>query len=128
MHVVKMENGRLNIYEAWPHKIADRFRLLGFETSYRTVYAAMSSQTHNDAEDLLNLFYIAGSERNELLNKLEMETINFSRLLMYEGVRYYLEAIHRYAVCFGLDDTIPTLIKGKETIKEMQLKIILEST
>lgn len=126
--IVKMENGRLNIYEAWPHKIADRFKLLGFETSYRTVYAALSSQTHCDAEDLLNLFYIADSERNELLNKLEMETINFSRLLMYEGVSYYIEATYRYAVCFGLDDAIPTLIKGKEAIEEMQLKIILEST
>ena len=47
-----------------------------------------------------------------------IETVNFSRLLMYIGVHYYIEATHLYAKSFGLDEAIPILIKGKDAIKE----------
>ena len=39
----------------WP-SIFDRFKAIGKEVDYRTVYAALCSQAHNDAEDLLNDF------------------------------------------------------------------------
>ena len=41
----------------WPN-VFERFRSLGLELEYRTVYAALSSQAHNDAEDLLNTWAI----------------------------------------------------------------------
>ncbi len=122
----KNQIGIKNDSGAWNDKIADRFKLLGFETSYRTVYAAMSSQAHNDAEDLLNYFIFVSSGNKELLERGGIEAVNFSRLLMYEGVHYYLEALHRYAICFGLDDSIPILIKGKDAIDKVLLKIALD--
>ena len=118
--------GIKNTSGAWPKTIADRFKLLGFETSYRTVYAAMSSQTHNDAEDLLNYFILVSSGNKELLERGGIDTVNFSRLLMYIGVHYYIETTHRYAKSFGLDDAFPILIKGKDAIEEIQLRITLE--
>lgn len=118
--------GFKNASGVWPKTIAERFKLLGFETSYRTVYAAMSSQTHNDAEDLLNYFIFVSSGNKELLERGGIETVNFSRLLMYIGVHYYIEATHRYAKSFGLDEAIPIMIKGKDAIEEIQLGIILE--
>lgn len=118
--------GIKNTNGAWPKTIADRFKRLGFETSYRTVYAAMSSQTHNDAEDLLNYFILVSSGNKELLERGGIDTVNFSRLLMYIGVHYYIEATHRYAKSFGLDDAFPILIKGKDAIEEIQLSITLE--
>lgn len=41
----------------WPNAF-ERFRALGKQLGYRTVYAALSSQVHNDAEDLLNVFLV----------------------------------------------------------------------
>ena len=41
----------------WPN-VFERFRSLGLELEYRTVYAALSSQVHNDAEDLLNTWAV----------------------------------------------------------------------
>ncbi len=117
---IKIVNG------VWPKTIEERFKLLGFEVDYRTVYAAMCSQTHNDAEDLLNYFIFVSSGNKELLERGGIETVNFSRLLMYIGVHYYIEATHSYAKSFGLDDAIPILIKGKDAIAEIQLEIILE--
>ena len=37
----------------------DKFQDLSREIDYRTLYAAMSSQIHNDAEDLLNNFLLS---------------------------------------------------------------------
>jgi hypothetical protein len=124
----KNQIGIKNNCGKWHDTIADRFRLLGFETSYRTVYAAMSSQTHNDAEDLLNYFIFVSSGNKELLERGGIEAVNFSRLLMYEGVRYYLEALHRYVICFDLDDAKPILIKGKYAVDDILYKIALEIT
>jgi len=49
----------------WPN-VAERFRDLGLQTSYRTVYAALSSQTHSDAEDTLNYFLVKSIDDQEL--------------------------------------------------------------
>jgi hypothetical protein len=88
----------------------DRFQNLGGEIDYRTLYAAMSSQIHNDAEDLLNSFLLSAySYRSEdkgleFRQKLAIETENFSRLMVYSSLQYYLEACLRHSECFELTD------------------------
>lgn len=42
-----------SVDEKWP-SIFDRFKAIGKEIEYRTVYAALCSQAHSDPEDLLN--------------------------------------------------------------------------
>lgn len=109
----------------WPN-IFRRFEMLGFEIDYRTLYAAMCSQTHNDAEDILNYFFFVASGNRELLEQCAIETVNFSRLLMYGGIDYYLEAARRYAICFKLDDAIPILNQSKDDILKLLLEIVVE--
>ncbi|MBW4661514.1 MAG: hypothetical protein KME15_22815 [Drouetiella hepatica Uher 2000/2452] len=104
----------------WPN-IAERFKLLGLELDYRTVYAALCSQTHNDAEDLLNYFVVVSLGNRDLLDKVGLETVNFSRLMMYMGVEYYISAAGGYAVRFELNDALDGISQGRNIIlKELE--------
>lgn len=118
----KIQIGSNNNICTWP-KIYERFQKLGCETDYRVLYAAMCSQTHNDAEDTLNYFFHVTSGNRESLEQCAIQTVNFSRFLMYQGIRYYLKAAHCYALCFKLDDAIPALNESRDAISEMLLKI-----
>ena len=118
----------LNVTEnkKWPN-IADRFKILGLELDHRTLYASMCSQTHNDAEDLLNYFVVVSLGDKSLLNKAAVETINFSRLLVYSGIRYYIKAAMAYAECFGLTNAAIRLEYGHRTISKLLEGIALNA-
>lgn len=61
---------------------------------YRTIYMAMCSQAHHDAEDIINDLIVGTSPNvHELSARLERETNNFSIFLVLHGVRYYLECL-----------------------------------
>lgn len=61
---------------------------------YRTVYMAMCSQAHHDAEDILNDLIVGTSPNvSKLSAQLEKETNNFSIFLVMHAVRYYLECL-----------------------------------
>lgn len=121
----KNQIGNNNSICDWPN-IFTRFQILGFEIDYRTLYAAMCSQTHNDAEDLLNYFFFVASGNRKLLEQCGIETVNFSRFLMYSGIDYYLEAARRYAICFKLDDALPILNQSKDEVSKLRLKVIVD--
>lgn len=101
--------GRTNLLEArWPSAF-ERFKDLGKEIAYRTVYAALCSQTHNDAEDLLNEFIIKSVGNKKLIAQWETENIEFSKFSVLIGVQYHLEAVVAYARCFGLKSAYEAL-------------------
>lgn len=106
----------------WPNKKYSQFCEIGEETFYRTVYARMSSQTHGDAEDILRYLLGITTEDQMLLNKGAIETVNFSRLLVYFGVQFYLKACQRYSQVFQFD-IIDILRMGLKII-DYQLSII----
>jgi|GEM_PF-1505544 len=110
----------------WPN-IAERFKLLGLELDHRTIYAAMCSQTHNDAEDLLNYFVFVSLGDKDLLNKVALETINFSRLLIYSGIRYYIKAAISYAECFGMTMAVKRLEYGDKALSKVLNLIALNA-
>lgn len=59
---------------------------------HRTVYMAMCSQAHHDAEDILNDLIVGTSPSESKLSvQLEKETNNFSIFLVLHALRYYLE-------------------------------------
>jgi len=89
----------------WPN-VSERFREVGKEVSYRTEYAALCSQTHDAAEDLINQFIIRGGA-SHLLPMLELETKSFSRMLVHSSVGYFLEACKNYAEAYGIKEAIP---------------------
>ncbi|MFW5330495.1 DUF5677 domain-containing protein [Hydrogenophaga sp. ZJX-1] len=69
---------------------------LGKAVDYRTVYMAMCSQAHHDAEDILNDFIVGSSTDYETrIGELEYETGNFGIFLLLCSLRYYLECLQQ---------------------------------
>jgi len=67
---------------------------LGKAIDYRTVYMAMCSQAHHDAEDILNDLIVGLAPNQEKQSaQLERETNNFSIFLVLHSIRYYLECL-----------------------------------
>ena len=76
----------------WPGLI-DRLTELGRRIEYRTVYAAMCSQAHHDAEDILNFFMVNSVEGMfSLADRMEQETDTFSLFMLLFGLKWFVEA------------------------------------
>jgi hypothetical protein len=90
----------------WPGLI-DRLTSLGRRLDYRTVYAAMCSQSHHDAEDVLNHFLansVVGVDK--FAERMEREADTFSVFMVLFGLRWLVEAI--LAACRHLK--FPTVV------------------
>lgn len=109
--------------KTWPGLI-DRLTELDRRIDYRTVYAAMCSQSHHDAEDVLNYFFansIVGADG--LAKRIEREADTFSIFMVLFGVRWFAESIVK--VCQHLD--FPTVVaEGINSVKRITAE--LEST
>jgi hypothetical protein len=81
-----------------------RFRAVGEQIHYRTVYAALCSQTHNDAEDLLNNFAVHLTSDEALHQSLAKETESFSWLLTAVAVDDFSHAVACFLVMYDLID------------------------
>jgi hypothetical protein len=86
----------------WP-SIFDRFKEIDNEVGYRTVYAALCSQAHNDAEDVLNKIMsrimdnISGMEDAQWI-----EQYNFSLYFLLTAIDYHIMASIMYIAKFGI--------------------------
>ena len=114
----------------WPN-VAERFTQLGLELDYRTVYAALSSQVHNDAEDLLNallgpILNDALHNEGEILDRISGESRQFSRMLLYVAADYYLMAASGYVARFGLDEATAVVETGRAEISLILASIVDE--
>lgn len=110
----------------FPKYVSERFKLLGLEIDYHTVYAALCSQTHSDAEDLLNYFFAIVSGSQELQNEVALEAVNFSRFMLYFAVRYYIAAAEGYARRFELSKALESLTDGRNIILQTLEEIAKE--
>lgn len=81
----------------WPNTF-DRFKKLGKEVDYRTYYAALCSQSHNDAEDVINkmMTHITTGVEN-YAEMLELENYVFSLYMVLSSLYFYIEASIGYA-------------------------------
>ncbi len=76
---------------AWP-KMDRLFQAVDRELDYRTVYAALCSQSHHDAEDILNCFSVDSvPNTQELSKRVRREKHVFSLYMVLSGVRYFLD-------------------------------------
>ena len=114
-----------SLVKKWP-KIWERFKFLGLEVDYGTVYAALCSQTHSDAEDLLNYFFAATSDNQRLLDEIAVNTVNFSRFMLYFAVKYYVVVAGGYAIRFELTKALEALKIGKNVISQTLEEIAKE--
>lgn len=77
---------------AWPGYI-DRLSECGRRIDYRTVCAAMCSQGHHDAEDVLNHFMAhTCSKADKFADRMDREADSFSLLMVLFGLRWFAEA------------------------------------
>ncbi|MBE0672535.1 MAG: hypothetical protein IH588_18310 [Anaerolineales bacterium] len=106
--------------------ISKRFELLKLDVAYRTVYAALCSQTHNDAEDLLNYFFATLSDDQQLIEKTAIDTVNFSRLMLYYAVEYFVMVASGFAIRFELTNTFESLRLGQDVISQTLEEIAKE--
>jgi hypothetical protein len=87
----------------WP-SIFDRFREVDNEVGYRTVYAALCSQAHNDAEDVLNKIMSRVITNVEGLEEAQwVEKYNFSLYLLLTAIDYHIFSSAMYLSKIGIN-------------------------
>lgn len=91
--------------EKWPAQVSERFRELNDEVTYRTVYARLCSETHFDAEETLR-YGLGQLGGDELLERMALETIGFTRLMISIAVTYFLHAALDYASRYNMEGTV----------------------
>lgn len=106
----------------WP-SIFDRFKEIDDEVGYRTVYAALCSQAHNDAEDILNKIMaritanVSGMEEAQWV-----EQYNFSLYLALMALNYHAMASAMYIAKFGIN--AKEIIELKHGITDSIVKVV----
>lgn len=85
----------------WP-SIFDRFKAINKEVDYRTVYAALCSQAHNDAEDLLNDFVHGVRQIEGAHDQQAFENKNFALYMVLTALAFLMEATVIYLAKFNL--------------------------
>ena len=113
------------VKESWPN-VAGRFAAIGDVVTYRTVYARMSSGVHSDAEETIRYFIGRICEDPDVLESMGLETIWFSKFLLYFAVNYFLRANSAYATCYGMSEAALQLNRGLVVIDE-ELRVIAEN-
>lgn len=84
-----LESGKA---KGWP-KLINMLTELGQRIDYRTVYAAMCSQAHHDAEDVLNHFIVNSIEGHpDFAERMEHEADTFSLFMLLFGFRWFVLA------------------------------------
>jgi Family of unknown function (DUF5677) len=94
--------------EVWP-SVAGRFEAIGASDHYRTVYARLSSQTHSDAEETLRYFVGVTSGSEELMNKMGVETIELTRMMLLFAVSDFVKASILFACVHDWSEYIAKL-------------------
>ena len=108
--------------DRWPNLI-DRLSEIGRRVDYRTVYAAMCSQAHHDAEDVLNnLFVHSLVEDNGAVQQMKQEADCFSIFLVLFGLRWFAIATGSVGVWAGFPTVVSeAIVSGERIDKELGL-------
>ena len=86
----------------WPN-IFERFRDIGHEVSYRTIYMALCSQAHNDPEDILNsLMTRVIANVDGLENANFREQYYFSLYMVLTSIQFHIFASAMYIAKFDI--------------------------
>ena len=108
--------------ESWPN-VFERFSKIGKEVDYRTVYAGLCSQAHNDAEDVLNGLMARVIEIEGMERAAEIEKYIYSLNMVLTSILFYIESSMIYLAKFGVDATggmMPLIGKTVALMQELQ--------
>ncbi|MEQ1935576.1 MAG: DUF5677 domain-containing protein, partial [Fimbriimonadaceae bacterium] len=87
--------------------LIERLTALGRRLEYRTVYAAMCSQAHHDAEDVLNFFLANGLGLPDAIHEeVERKADAFAIFMTLFGARWFIEAM----IALGSYLDFPTVV------------------
>jgi hypothetical protein len=103
----------------WP-SLFDRFKSIGKEIDYRTVYSALCSQAHNDAEDLLNDFVSKAFQIEGISERQERENASFALLMILISVETLVEsaAIYLGKYSLGANETLLPLHRDLQRVMQ----------
>lgn len=87
--------------ERWPNAF-QRFCEINKEVDYRTVYASLCSQSHNDAEDLLNKFIAGVCQDFEVKGAQKQENEDFALFMAVVALATLVESAAIYLGKFSL--------------------------
>jgi hypothetical protein len=80
-----------SINSNWPSTL-DRFKKVNMEIKYRTLYAALCSQSHNDAEDSINNLMARIVQMEGIEKGVEAEKYIFSLQMVLSCIQLWIEA------------------------------------
>ena len=108
--------------DRWP-KLIDRLSEMGRRVDYRTVYAAMCSQAHHDAEDVLNnLLVHSFVEDKGAAQRMKQETDCFSIFLVLFGLSWFAMTTGSVGAWAGFPTVVSeATVSGKRIDKELRL-------
>lgn len=79
------------INSSWPSTL-DRFKKVDMEIKYRTLYSALCSQSHNDAEDSLNNLMARVVQIEGIEKGIEAEKYIFSLEMILSSIQLWIQA------------------------------------
>lgn len=106
---------------SWPNTF-DRFSKIGKAVDYRTIYAALCSQAHNDPEDILNNLMSRIIEMDGYDESVEIEKYIFSLNMVLTSINFYLEASSIYLTKYNVTAST-TFVTLTERTTELQIKL-----
>lgn len=116
--------------------VLDRFKAIGKELTHRTLYKALCSQIHNDAEDFINDFWhqityfdsgMGLVSMSHIQNFQELENKFFSHVMVYNSALFFLESCVMYIARFEAEGG-QTLFQIFEEIGALTLQLETEKS
>jgi len=105
--------------QGWPN-VYDRFSKLGKEVDYRTIYASLCSQSHNDAEDLLNRFISGVSKLENAWERQQRENRDYALFMIMLSLSMLIESTGIYLGKFSINANayfLPLLERAEKLVK-----------
>lgn len=107
---------------SWPSTF-DRFHKIGKEVDYRTIYAALCSQSHNDPEDILNNLMSRIIDIKGYSESIEIEKYTFSLNMILTAIYFYAESSAMYLAKYEIpvtDTIMPLYKRAVNLVAELQ--------
>lgn len=105
--------------KGYPPNVAAIFEALNRSVEYRTVYMAMCSQAHHDAEDIFNELMAGTLLSQENYENVERERHNFGIYLVCMSLYYFVECMEKIGQRYKFNSVVEQSQKSAEAISEL---------
>jgi len=106
----------------WPSKILKKFKDIGEEIIYHTVYTRLSAQTHLTAEDTISYMVAKIYSNEENQAKMGLETIAFSEFMLIYSIVFYGKIAEKFCQKYA-DQSIETIKSNINDLEKIMIGI-----